>query len=109
MGMVIQRFGVYLVALDPTQGHEMRKTRPAVVVSPDELNEVLGTIIIAPLTSRKRHYPFRQDTRFAGKDGQVALDQLRVVDKTRLLSSLGILDPLDKAPLLSKLQELFAE
>ncbi len=109
MGMVIQRFGVYLVALDPTQGHEMRKTRPAVVVSPNEINRTMGTVIIAPLTSRKRAYPFRQNTTFAGKDGQVALDQLRVVDKTRLLADLGPLDPHDQPSLLAKLQEMFTE
>jgi mRNA interferase MazF len=109
MGMVIERFGVYLVALDPTQGQEMRKTRPAVVVSPDELNRMLGTVLIAPLTSRKRPYPFRQNTIFQKREGQVALDQMRVVDKSRLLSRLGSLDEADREPLLAKLQEMFTE
>ncbi|MCC7050067.1 MAG: type II toxin-antitoxin system PemK/MazF family toxin [Alphaproteobacteria bacterium] len=84
-----QRFQVYLVVLDPTQGSEIRKTRPCVVVSPDEANRHLNTVIVAPMTTVRRPYPTRIDLRFAGKDGQAALDQLRAIDKSRLVRRVG--------------------
>ncbi len=87
-----QRFDVYLVPLDPARGHEMRKTRPCVVVSPEQLNRYLHTVLIAPLTSVPRKYPFRVDSRFGGRPGQVALDQIRCVDRSRLGKFLGQLD-----------------
>lgn len=105
---MVTRFDVYLVSLDPSQGHEMNKTRPAVVVSPDELNEFLGTAIVAPLTSVVgRKYPYRLDTHFEGREGQVALDQIRAVDKVRLVKKLGRLRKRDQEPLLSILREMF--
>ena len=80
---------VWLVTLDPTRGAEINKTRPCVVISPEEMNEHLKTVIVAPLTTVTRSYPTRIDVRFQGKRGQIALDQLRTVDRQRLLRRLG--------------------
>src|SRR5215217_5750671 len=90
--MVIERFGVYLVTLDPTVGAEIRKTRPCAVISPDEMNQVLRTVIVAPLTTSSLGFPSRVDSTFAGKRGEIALDQMRAVDKRRLVKRLGALD-----------------
>ena len=84
MGMVVSRFEVYLVRLDPTEGREIRKTRPCVVVSPDEMNRHIDTVIIAPMTTKGRSYPTRIPVQFQRKTGQIVLDQVRTVDKTRL-------------------------
>ena len=78
--MVVARFEVYLVRLDPTQGHEIRKTRPCVVISPDEMNRHIGTVIVAPLTTKGRPYPTRIPVRFQRKSGQVVLDQIHTID-----------------------------
>ena len=80
---------VWLVALDPTKGSEMRKTRPCLVVSPDEMNQHLATVIVVPLTTSVRAYPTRIGIRFEGKAGQATLDQIRTVDQTRLVKKLG--------------------
>lgn len=104
----IHRGDVYLVALDPTRGSEIRKTRPCVVVSPDELNAHLRTVIIAPLTSVTRPYPFRVTCRFAGRQGQVATDQVRTVDRERLVRRLGRLSSEARLRLFAVLQEMFA-
>jgi mRNA interferase MazF len=85
-----QRDEVWLVSLDPTHGVEIRKTRPCVVVSPDEANQYLQTVIVAPMTTVERPYPTRVSIRFQGKTGQVALDQLRAVDRRRLIRKLGV-------------------
>ena len=106
--MTIERFGVYLVTLDPTIGAEMRKTRPCVVISPDELNNTLLTVIVAPLTSVLRRFPFRVDSSFGGKSGQVALDQMRALDKQRLIKRLGKLDRASAKRLRTVLREMFA-
>jgi len=84
-----RRDEIWLVSLDPTQGSEIRKTRPALVVSPDEPNQYLRTVIIAPLTSTERRYPTRVSIKFQEKRGQVALDQIRSVDQQRLVRKLG--------------------
>nr|WP_041243761.1 type II toxin-antitoxin system PemK/MazF family toxin [Gloeobacter kilaueensis] len=89
---MVNRFDIYLVALDPTRGSEMQKTRPCVVISPNELHQNLRTAIIAPMTTALRSYPTRIDLTFDGKDGQIALDQIRAVDKSRLLKHLGSLE-----------------
>lgn len=91
MGVVkqVKRFEVWLVTLDPTHGSEIRKTRPCLIVSPDEMNGWLRTIIAAPMTTAERSYPTRIAIRFNRKDGQVALDQMRCMDKTRLIKRLG--------------------
>ncbi len=86
------QYHVYLVNLDPTIGHEIRKTRPCLVVSPDEMNEHLSTVIIAPMTTKSHKYPTRIKIRFSGKDGWIVLDQLRTVDRRRLVKELGIID-----------------
>jgi len=85
----VDQFEIWIVSLDPTRGSEMRKTRPAVIVSNSSLNDYLNTVIVAPLTSTIKDYPFRIDNNFRGKDGQIALDQIRCVDKTRLIEKVG--------------------
>jgi mRNA interferase MazF len=84
-----QQDEVWLVTLDPTQGAEIQKTRPCLVISPDEMNEYLQTVIVAPMTTVKRPYPTRVEVRFQGKRGQIALDQLRAIDRKRLVRRLG--------------------
>jgi mRNA interferase MazF len=98
---------VYLVELDPTRGSEIRKTRPCVIVSPDELNQHLRTLIVAPMTTAGHAYPFRPACRFAGKDGRVTLDQLRTVDRERLRKRLGTLPPTVLATVFGVLAEMF--
>ncbi len=104
-----RRFDVYLANLAPTVGSEYQKTRPCAVVSPDELNRYLATVIIAPMTTVERNYPTRIACDFQGKTGQVALDQLRVVDKTRLVKRLGRLATSEQEAILTGLSDLFAE
>ena len=99
---------VYLVDLDPTRGREIRKTRPCLVVSPDELNHHLRTAIIAPLTTGGQPYPWRVPCRFRDTEGRVALDQLRTVDRERLVHRQGALAPVTLAAVLATLGELFA-
>jgi mRNA interferase MazF len=106
--MAINRFEVYLVNLDPTIGSEIKKTRPCLIISPNEMNRHLLTVIVAPMTTRGPIYPSRVSCRFQGKNGQVVLDQLRTVDQTRLVKRLGRLDAKTTARVLSKLQEMFA-
>lgn len=106
--MVVQRFDVWLVALDPTVGSEIKKTRPALVVSPDEMNTHINTVIVAPMTTKGRDYPTRVPCEFQGKSGQVVLDQLRTVDKKRLVKQLGELDSPTAGIVLDTLAELFA-
>jgi len=105
--MVVQRFDVWLVTLDPTVGSEIRKTRPALVVSPDEMNAHISTVIIAPMTTKGRNYPTRVPCTFQGKTGEVVLDQLRTVDKTRLVKRLGRLDAVASDAVLAVLAEMF--
>jgi len=102
------RFGVYWVDLDPTRGHELRKTRPAVVISPDELNRQLQTVIIAPLTTQSHPYPFRLPCQIDRRAGYIVLDQLRTVDRARLGAALGDLDAATQTALLTALAALFA-
>ena len=104
----VRRGDVILVELDPTRGGELRKTRPCVVVSPDELNLHLTTFIVAPLTTGGHPYPFRVACRFGGKTGHVVLDQVRVVDRERLVRRLGRLAPATLARAWAVLQEMFA-
>jgi mRNA interferase MazF len=108
-GALIGRGQVYLVRLDPTLGSEIKKTRPCVIVSPDELNEHLRTVIVAPMTTGGRAYPWRPRCRFQGRAGFVALDQLRTVDVERLVRSLGQLDAATVVAVLDRLQDMFAE
>lgn len=105
--MEVSRFDVFLVALDPMIGHEIKKTRPCVVISPDEMNHYVGTVIIAPMTTKGRDYPTRITCTFHGVEGQVVLDQLRTVDKARLVKKLGRLSPPAAERVLDVLIEMF--
>lgn len=107
--MVISRGDVHLVRLDPMLGSEIKKTRPCVVVSPDELNTHLRTAVVAPMTTGGRAYPWRIRCRFQNRAGHVALDQLRTVDQERLVKRLGTLSSGTVAEVLAGLQEMFAE
>ncbi len=104
----ISRFDVYVVRLDPTTGHEVQKTRPAVVISPDEMNRRVQTVIIAPLTSTIRDYPTRITLRFQNREGQIMLDQIRSVDRTRLVDFMGRVDAAAESKILRCLAEMFA-
>jgi mRNA interferase MazF len=104
----VARFDVFIVNLDPTIGSVIRKSRPCVVISPDELNRHIRTVIVAPLTTAPRRYPSRAPVRVDGKDGQVVIDQLRTVDKARLVKRLGALSPDEAAAVLDVLREFFA-
>jgi mRNA interferase MazF len=106
--MVINRFDVFLTNLDPTIRSEIRKTRPCLVVSPDDMNHSIRTVIVAPMTTKGRPYPTRVMCRFKGKQGQVVLDQIRTVDKARLIRKLGALDRTAATNVLEILQEMFA-
>lgn len=106
--MVVHRFDVYLVNLDPTLGSEIRKVRPCVVVSPDELNRHIRTVVIAPMTTKGQPYPTRVQCRFAGKNAQVVIDQIRTVDKVRLVKRMGKLPAAVQHEILTKLAEMFA-
>ena len=107
--MGVNRFEVYLVNLDPTLGHEIKKTRPCLVISPDEINHNISTVIVAPMTTRGRRYPTRITCSFQGKNGQIVLDQIRTVDKKRLVKNLGTISRSTQLKTLNTLQELFAE
>jgi mRNA interferase MazF len=96
-----------LVELDPTRGSEIRKTRPCVIVSPDELNHHLRTVIVAPMTTGGHAYPFRPSCRFGGKDGRIVLDQLRTVDRERLRKRLGALTAGTLEKVFGRLGEMF--
>lgn len=109
MGMVVKRFDVFLVNLDPTVGSEIQKTRPCVVISPDEMNRYIATVIIAPMTTKGKQYPTRIVCQFQGKNGQIVLDQIRTVDKNRLVKKLGQISQDEQKMLLATLAEMFAE
>ena len=106
--MAINRFEVYLVNLDPTVGREIKKSRPCAVVSPDEMNHHIRTVIVAPMTTKGRPYPTRVSCRFKGKSGQLVLDQIRTVDDSRLVKKLGRLDKRTASAALNVLGEIFA-
>ena len=106
--MVIERFNIFLVQLDPATGAETAKTRPCLIVSPDELNQAVSTVIIAPMTTVRRGWPTRVELTFQGKTGEIALDQIRAVDKSRLVKRLGKLDSKTAVAVLDTLGELFA-
>lgn len=107
--MVVKRFDVYLVNLDPTIGSEIRKTRPCLIISPDEMNRWIATVIVAPMTTKGRPYPTRVVCEFLGKEGQVVLDQVRTVDKSRLVRKLGRASEATRREVLQRLTEMFAE
>jgi len=106
--MVVKRFDVYLVNLDPIVGSKIRKARPCLIISPDEMNRHIATAIVAPMTTKGRDYPTRVKCTFQGKDGQVVLDQIRTVDKVRLVQKLGRIDKRTQGEVLTVLAEIFA-
>ncbi|MGM0454507.1 MAG: type II toxin-antitoxin system PemK/MazF family toxin [Thermodesulfobacteriota bacterium] len=108
MAVVIKRFDVFLANLDPTIGSEIQKTRPCLVISPDEMNLNIRTVIIAPMISAQKAYPTRVSCTFHKKKGQIVLDQLRTIDKARLVKKLGTIDPKAQLDVISILQKLFA-
>lgn len=107
--MVVKRFEVYLVNLDPTLGSEIQKTRPCLIISPDEMNDHIATAIVAPMTTKGRMYPTRVNCQFEGKEGQVVLDQIRTVDKIRLVKKIGTISASTQKEVLAVLMEMFAE
>ena len=107
--MVVKRFDVYSLNLDPTVGSEIRKTRPCLVISPDEMNRWIATVVVAPMTTKGRPYPTRVACVFQGKEGQIVLDQLRTVDKSRLVRKLGRIEQSTQKGVLAVLAEMFAE
>lgn len=107
--MEVKRFEVHLVNLDPTVGHEIKKSRPCLIISPDELNRHIATVIVAPMTTKGRDYPTRVACAFQGKNGQIVLDQIRTVDKARLVRRLGKISSQMQSKVLSILSELFSE
>lgn len=109
MDRVVKRFEVYLVNLDPTLGSEIQKTRPCLIISPDEMNDHIATVIVAPLTTKGRDYPTRVNCQFEGKVGQVVLDRIRTVDKVRLVKMLGKINASTQKEVLVVLMEMFAE
>jgi mRNA interferase MazF len=107
VGVVVNRFDIYVVSLDPARGSEIKKTRPCVVISPDEMNHNINTVIIAPMTSSSKKYPTRVSIEFLGKKGQIVLDQIRTIDKARLIKKIGRLKKNTYEKVLSTLQEMF--
>ncbi len=108
MAMVVNRFDVYLINLDPTIGSEIQKTRPCLIISPDEMNRHIRTVIVAPMTTAGKDYPTRVTCKFKKKKGQIVLDQIRTIDRTRLIKKVGTIDPEIQLEVISVLQRLFA-
>jgi mRNA interferase MazF len=106
--VVVARFEVYRIRLDPAQGSEIRKTRPCLVISPDEMNRHISTVIVAPMTTKGRPYPTRVPLRFRSKTGQIVLDQMRTVDKSRLVRRVGKIDDVTAQRVLAVLADMFA-
>ncbi|MFM6280478.1 MAG: type II toxin-antitoxin system PemK/MazF family toxin [Dolichospermum sp.] len=109
MAMVVNRFDVFLVNLDPTIGSEIKKTRPCLIISPNEINHYISTVIVAPMTTKGQPYPTRVTCQFQGKEGQIVLDQIRTIDKTQLVKLLGQITTEEQKAVLDILAEIFAE
>jgi len=108
MAMVINRFDVYLINLDPTVGSEIKKPRPCLIISPNEMNLHIQTVIVAPMTTAGKDYPTRVPCTFKKKMGQIVSDQMRTIDKKRLIKKLGMIDLDTQSEVISVLQRLFA-
>ena len=106
--MVVKRFDVFLVALDPTIGSELQKTRPCLIISPDEMNRNIRTVIIAPMTTVDKDYPTRIACKFQKKQGRIVLDQIRTIDRKRLIKRLGTIDSKTQLDVVNLLQRMFA-
>jgi len=109
VGMVVNQYEVHLIDLDPTKGHELQKTRPCLIISPDEMNRNIGTVIIAPMTTKSHNYPTRVELEFQGKNGWIVLDQIRTVDKSRLLKKLGTIEEKTIQEVKNVLREMLVE
>jgi mRNA interferase MazF len=107
--MVIHQYEVYLINLDPTIGSEIKKSRPCIIISPDEMNKFIGTVIIAPMTTKSKSYPTRVELTFQGKKGFIVLDQIRTVDKSRLIKKLGSTDVKTIQKLKKIIQEMLVD
>lgn len=105
--MEVRRFEVYLISLDATIGKEIKKTRPCVVISPDDMNEYLSTFIVAPMTTKSRNYPSRVSCKFQSKSGDIVLDQIRTVSNTRFVKKLGSIDSQTQRKVLNILRDMF--
>ncbi|MFN9557722.1 MAG: type II toxin-antitoxin system PemK/MazF family toxin [Dolichospermum sp.] len=109
MAMVVNRFDVFLVNLDPTIGSEIKKTRPCLIISPNEINHYISTVIVAPMTTKGQPYPTRVTCQFQGKEGQIVLEKIRTIDKIRLVKLLGQITTEEQKAVLDILAEIFAE
>ncbi|MDZ7898542.1 MAG: type II toxin-antitoxin system PemK/MazF family toxin [Arcicella sp.] len=106
--MIVNRFEIWLISLDPTQGSEIAKTRPCLIISPDSANKFLNTVLVAPLTQTRKAYPTRVNCKFASQDAQVALDQMRAVDKdSRLIKKIGVLENITCEQICKTLEIMF--
>lgn len=108
MAVVVNRFDVFLTNLDPAVGSEIKKTRPCLIISPDEMNRYIRTVIVAPMTTAGQDYPTRVKCEFQNKKGRIVLDQIRTIDKSRLIKKIGTVDPQVQAEVISTLQSMFA-
>jgi len=106
--MVVNRFDVYLINLDPTVGSEIQNIRPCLIISPDEINRHIRTVIVAPMTTAGKEYPTRISCTFKKKKGQIVIDQIRTIDKSRLIKRLGTIDSNTQLAVIAVLQSLFA-
>ena len=109
MGMVINQYDVFLINLDPTVGHEIKKVRPCLIISPNEMNDSIQTIIIAPMTTKSHPYPTRIQIKFDKKDGWIVLDQIRTVDKKRLIKKLGKINKKENEIVKNVLKEMLVD
>lgn len=105
----MKQYDIYLISLDPTVGHELKKSRPCIVISPDEMNQHISTVIIAPMTTKSHPFPTRVPIEFKGKEGWIVLDQIRTVDKQRLVTKLGQLRPSLKKKVKAVIQEMLVD
>ncbi len=109
MGLAVNQYDIFLMNLDPTIGHEIKKTRPCLIISPNEMNNAIQTIIIAPMTTKSHNYPTRISINFENKKGWVVLDQIRAVDKKRLIKKLGRIKANEIREIKSILQEMLVD
>lgn len=109
MGMVINQYDVFLIDLDPTKGHEIQKTRPCVIISPNEMNSTIGTVIVAPMTTKSKSYPSRIEIKFENKQGWIVLDQIRTIDKSRLVKKLGSISKKDIIEVKNVIREMLVD
>jgi mRNA interferase MazF len=105
----MKQYEVFLIALDPTIGHEIKKTRPCVIISPDEMNDNIGTVIITPMTTKSHNYPSRIEIKFMKKDGWIILDQIRCIDKSRLVKKLGSIGDKEIKKVKETMKEMFVD